>query len=79
MRLIRFPDLIAKGVVTSRMTLKRLIDLQGFPQGRLITPNARAWVESEVDEWIENRPQARKPGPNSRLRNRGAQTTADSP
>jgi hypothetical protein len=42
------------------MTLKRLIDGQGFPAGRLITPNARAWSEDEVDAWIATRPAARK-------------------
>lgn len=59
--LIRYTDLVAKGVVNSRMTLKRLIDSQGFPPGRLITPNARAWDEGEVNTWIANRPTARKP------------------
>jgi predicted DNA-binding transcriptional regulator AlpA len=61
MKWIRYPDLAAKGIVNSRMTLKRLIDTQDFPQGVLITPNARAWDESEVDAWIAARPAARKP------------------
>ena len=60
MRLIRYPDLVAKGIINSRMTLKRLIDLQDFPPGVLITPNARAWDEGEVDAWIAGRPSARK-------------------
>ena len=60
MKLLRYPDLVAKGVVHSRMTLKRLIDAQGFPAGLLVTPNARAWDEAEVDSWIANRPKARK-------------------
>jgi len=60
MKLIRYADLVAKGVVNSRMTLKRLIDNQGFPSGVLITPNARAWNETEVDAWIASRPIARK-------------------
>jgi predicted DNA-binding transcriptional regulator AlpA len=60
MRLIRYPDLVEKGVVNSRMTLKRLIDLHEFPPGRLVTPNSRAWTEEEVDEWVEGRPVARK-------------------
>jgi predicted DNA-binding transcriptional regulator AlpA len=61
MKLIRYNDLVEKGVVNSRMTLKRLIDTQGFPPGVLITPNARAWDEAEVDGWIASRPAARKP------------------
>lgn len=60
MKLLRYPDLVAKGVVNSRMTLKRLIDGHGFPAGKLITPNARAWDESEVDAWLASRPTARK-------------------
>lgn len=60
MKLLRFPDLAARGIVNSRMTLKRLIDAQGFPPGRLITPNARAWTAEEVDNWVAGRPVARK-------------------
>jgi predicted DNA-binding transcriptional regulator AlpA len=63
MKLIRYTDLVAKGVVNSRMTLKRLIDLQGFPPGRLVTPNSRAWTEDEIDLWIDGRPTARKTAP----------------
>ena len=61
MKLIRYNDLVEKGVVNSRMTLKRLIDTQDFPPGVLITPNARAWDEDLVDAWIAARPAARKP------------------
>jgi len=60
MKLIRYNDLVAKGVVNSRMTLKRLIDERDFPPGVLITPNARAWDEDMVDAWIAARPAARK-------------------
>jgi predicted DNA-binding transcriptional regulator AlpA len=60
MKLIHYNDLVERGVVHSRMTLKRLIDTQGFPPGRLVTPNSRAWTESEVDQWVEGRPVARK-------------------
>lgn len=60
MRLLRFPDLIARGLFNSRMTLKRAIDTQGFPPGVLITPNARAWDEDEVNAWVTSRPAARK-------------------
>jgi predicted DNA-binding transcriptional regulator AlpA len=62
MRLLRFPDLIARGLFNSRMTLKRAIDTQGFPPGVLITPNARAWSEDEVNAWVASRPAARKAG-----------------
>ena len=60
MKLIRYNALVEKGVVNSRMTLKRLIDTQDFPPGALVTPNARAWNEDEINAWISNRPAARK-------------------
>jgi predicted DNA-binding transcriptional regulator AlpA len=64
MKYLRFPDLVARGIVNSRITLKRLIDGQGFPPGVLLTPNARAWPEDEVDDWCARRPVARKPATN---------------
>lgn len=76
MKLIRYPDLVAKGVVNSRMTLKRLIDTQGFPPGVLITPNARAWDEREVDAWIAARPAARKPSTRKTRSRADAQVSA---
>jgi predicted DNA-binding transcriptional regulator AlpA len=60
MRMIRFPDLVARGIFTSRMTLKRAIDTQGFPAGVLLTPNCRAWPEDDVNAWLANRPSRRK-------------------
>lgn len=60
MKYLRYPDLAARGIVKSRMTLKRLIDLQGFPPGILLTPNCRAWAEEDVDAWLASRPVARK-------------------
>jgi predicted DNA-binding transcriptional regulator AlpA len=65
MKYIRYPDLVARGIVRSRMTLKRMIDDQSFPPGVLLTPNCRAWTEEEVDEWLANRPTARKPATNN--------------
>lgn len=61
MKLLRYPDLVARGVVRSRMTLKRIIDFHGFPQGRLITPNCRVWTEEEIEAYEAARPVARKP------------------
>jgi predicted DNA-binding transcriptional regulator AlpA len=60
MMLLRFPDLIARGLFNSRMTLKRAIDTQGFPPGVLITPNARVWDEAAIDAWLASRPATRK-------------------
>jgi predicted DNA-binding transcriptional regulator AlpA len=60
MKWLRFPDLVGMKVVNSRMTLHRLIAEHDFPPGRLITPNARAWSEAEIDAWIASRPTAKK-------------------
>ena len=76
MKLIRYTDLVAKRIVNSRMTLKRLIDNQGFPAGVLVTPNSRAWNEEEVDVWIAGRPSARKPSTRKASSNSGAQASA---
>jgi predicted DNA-binding transcriptional regulator AlpA len=76
MKYLRFPDLKARGIVQSRMTLKRLIDDQGFPPGVLLTPNARAWTEAEVNEWLGSRPVARKPATNTAARSDSSQGRA---
>ena len=60
MKYLRYPDLAARGIVKTRMTLKRLIDSQGFPPGILLPPNCRAWSEEDVDAWLASRPVARK-------------------
>lgn len=60
MKLIRYNDLVEMGIVASRMTLWRLIREHGFPEGILITPNARAWDLADVNLWISSRPAARK-------------------
>jgi hypothetical protein len=54
--LLRFRDLRARGIVNSWPQLKRLQQLHGFPLGRMLSPNCRAWTEEEVDEWIVSRP-----------------------
>jgi predicted DNA-binding transcriptional regulator AlpA len=60
MILLRYRDLVARGLFNSRMTMWRAIELQGFPPGRLVTPNSRAWTEDEVDQWIASRPSGKK-------------------
>jgi hypothetical protein len=63
MKLLKYSDLFEMGVFGSRMSLKRGIDEQSFPPGKLVTPNARRWTEEEVLEWLANRPVARKDAP----------------
>jgi predicted DNA-binding transcriptional regulator AlpA len=55
-RLLRFADLEARNIVHSWPQLKRLVEKHGFPKGRMISPNIRAWDEAEIDEWFKSRP-----------------------
>jgi predicted DNA-binding transcriptional regulator AlpA len=57
--LLRFNDLRDRRVVGNRMTLQRWIAREGFPPGKKIGPNSRAWTESEVAEWLASRPAAK--------------------
>jgi len=43
------------------MNISRLTISHGFPPGRLLGPNTRAWTEPEVAEWIDIRPTERRP------------------
>ena len=58
-RLLTYPELKAlKGVSFSNVHLKRLEDLEQFP-GRIKTGSGSngsvAWLESEIDQWIEEK------------------------
>jgi len=57
-KLVRFPDLKARGIIKSWPMLKRRIQRDGFPPGRMIGPNSRAWTESEIEQWLDSRPLA---------------------
>jgi CP4-57 regulatory protein AlpA len=57
-KLLRFRDLQERGIVANWATLKARINRDGFPRGRMIGPNARAWTESEIDAWLRSRPTA---------------------
>ncbi len=61
--LLRFSDLQARGVVNNWVTLRRWIDREGFPTGRMLGPNTRAWSEDEIAAWIASRPTDTKPNP----------------
>jgi hypothetical protein len=54
--LLRFADLKTRRIVNSWPQLRRLQQLHGFPRGRMLSPNIRAWTEAEVDDWIASRP-----------------------
>lgn len=53
---LKFRDLKARGLVNNWVTLKNRIAKFGFPPGRLIGPNTRAWTEAEIEAWIASRP-----------------------
>jgi hypothetical protein len=58
-RWLRFADLKARGTVKSWAQLRRLIELYGFPAGRMLSPNCRAWSEEdEIEPWENSRPVA---------------------
>ena len=56
--LLRFADLKARGIVNNWVTLLRWIEHEGFPTGRKLGPNTRAWTDDEISEWIAERPRA---------------------
>jgi predicted DNA-binding transcriptional regulator AlpA len=60
-KLLRFPDLREVNVVKNRVDLGRKIKFEGFPPGRLLGPNTRAWTETEIQEWLDTRPVERAP------------------
>lgn len=53
--LIAYDDLKAKGISLSKCQIWRLERQGKFPKRVPISPARHAWVESEVDEYIENR------------------------
>ena len=58
MKFLCFADLRDRGIVNSWPMLKRRIENQGFPRGRMLGPNTRAWTEDEVAVWLESCPTA---------------------
>ncbi len=59
--LLRFSDLKARGIVANWVTLNNWIEREGFPAGRMLGPNTRAWTEAEVLAWLESRPVQKAP------------------
>jgi predicted DNA-binding transcriptional regulator AlpA len=56
MRILRYPDLKARGVCGSRSSLHRLReDDETFPLGVSIAGGI-GWIESEIDAWLAARP-----------------------
>ena len=55
-RLLRFRHLKERGIADSWPQLRRLMQHQGFPPGRLLGPQTRVWSEEEIDAWFAARP-----------------------
>lgn len=55
---LRFSDLQARGIAKSWAQLRRLIKLYGFPPGRMVSPNTRAWSSDDIDAYYASRPVA---------------------
>jgi hypothetical protein len=69
MKYLRFADLKERGIVASWAQLRNMVGKYGFPPGVKLTPNIRAWAETEVDGWLASRPGDRKQWPaNARRR-----------
>jgi hypothetical protein len=75
-KLLRYPDLKDSGYVTSRTDLGRKKKYYGFPLGKLLAPNTRAWEEPEVLTWWNNRPVEREPDATPREQRFGAYNKA---
>src|SRR5262245_47996453 len=59
-RYVRFTDLVGAGIVANWQTLLRLIENENFPEGVMLGRNMRAWRLDSVEEWLDQRPSARK-------------------
>jgi predicted DNA-binding transcriptional regulator AlpA len=55
-RFVRYRDLVAAGITASWTQLLRLIESEGFPSGRMLSPNTRAWTVDEIAGWLDARP-----------------------
>ena len=59
-RWIRYADLKRAGIVNNWTQLLRLIELQNFPPGTMLSPKVRAWRVGEIQSWLATRPAAGK-------------------
>jgi len=55
MRIYRFPDLKAAGVIFTRVHVDRLERRGDFPKRFNYGANSVAWVAEEVDSWVQDR------------------------
>lgn len=55
MTLIPLTKLSDKGILYSRNYIDRLIKEDRFPKPVFLSPRRRAFIESEIDEWVKAR------------------------
>ena len=67
---IRYPELKAAGLVKNWTNLRERILHHGFPPGRLIGPNMRAWTPEEIRDYVASCPTAPKLIPPRRKRSK---------
>jgi hypothetical protein len=58
LKLYRFGDLKAMGVVASWAQLARMIATCGFPPGKMLSPAVRTWTDEEITAYYKARPVA---------------------
>lgn len=52
-KLLRYRDLVQRGLVNNRTTLGRWIRKRDFPPPLRLGPNTLAWEEGEVEAWLQ--------------------------
>jgi prophage regulatory protein len=58
-RLVRLPEVLSR-VGLSRSSIYKLISDGSFPAAISIGPRSVAWLEDEVDQWIEQKIELRR-------------------
>ena len=66
-RLLSFPDLLPKGIRYSRPHLYRLMRADKFPRTVRLGGNCVAFVEDEIEAWIEGKIRERDERPEHEL------------
>jgi hypothetical protein len=69
---VRFADLKKRGIVDSIPQLRSLQAREGFPTGRRLSANVRAWTVDEIQDWLKTRDSSPAPLRGVALRARNA-------
>ncbi len=60
-KLLRYPDLVERGIFRNRTTLYRWIAQGRFPAGIKLGRNTRVWREDQVEAWLAAQTAGREP------------------